>query len=151
MRTSPLFASSPRTQAIGLAVVRVITGITFMMHGYQKLFTFGIAGVQGAFTKMGAPLPMVTGPLVAGLEFFGGIALIIGLDRPQNNSIQVHPVNPADKLPSGPYGPSQIGPRQPRQRHHGPTVSPQHKTDPQHHSSSPRSRRVRKGLLPPSS
>ena len=79
MRNSPLFASSPRQQALGLVVLRVITGITFMMHGYQKLFTYGFAGVQGSFTKMGAPLPMVTGPLISIIEFFGGIALVVGL------------------------------------------------------------------------
>jgi putative oxidoreductase len=27
---------------------------------------------------MGAPLPAIAGPLMSGLEFFGGIALIIG-------------------------------------------------------------------------
>jgi putative oxidoreductase len=42
------------------------------------VFVYGMAGVQGAFTKMGAPMPTVTGPLIACLEFFGGIALIIG-------------------------------------------------------------------------
>ena len=62
-----------------MTILRVVTGITFALHGYQKLFVFGVAGVQGAFTKMGAPMPMVTGPLVGGLEFFGGIALVIGL------------------------------------------------------------------------
>lgn len=76
---SPLFASTPRHQAIGVAILRVITGIVFAAHGYQKLFVYGMAGVQGAFTKMGAPMPTITGPLVALLEFFGGLALIIGL------------------------------------------------------------------------
>ena len=79
MRTNPLFATTPRQQSIGLAIVRIATGITFMMHGYQKLFVYGIAGVQGAFTKMGAPLPTITGPAIGMLEFFGGIALILGL------------------------------------------------------------------------
>jgi putative oxidoreductase len=79
MAIRSLFAASPGQHAAGLAIVRVVAGIVFMMHGYQKLFTFGIAGVQGAFTQMGAPLPMITGPLVGALEFFGGIALIIGL------------------------------------------------------------------------
>ncbi len=79
MNTSPLFAATSRHQSVGLAILRVVTGIVFTTHGYQKLFTFGIAGVQGAFTHMGAPMPAVTGPLVAFLECFGGLALVVGL------------------------------------------------------------------------
>ena len=79
MRTSPLFASAPDHQRIGIAVLRLITGVTFAAHGYQKLFVYNIAGVQGAFAKMGVPMPTVTGPLIGCLEFFGGLALIIGL------------------------------------------------------------------------
>lgn len=79
MSTSPLFSSSPRQQGIGLAIVRIITGIIFIAHGYQKLFVFGLAGVTEGFTKMGVLLPSVSAPLVTMLEFFGGIGLVIGL------------------------------------------------------------------------
>jgi putative oxidoreductase len=79
MSTSPLFASTLRQQGLALALVRIITGIIFLAHGYQKLFVFGMSGITEGFTKMGAPMPTITAPLVTFLEFFGGMGLIIGL------------------------------------------------------------------------
>lgn len=80
--TTPATTTTPSRLSFGLAVLRVVIGVVFLVHGYQKLFVMGIGGVTGFFTQIGVPLPQLTALLVSVLEFGGGLALILGLLTP---------------------------------------------------------------------
>ena len=62
-----------------LAIIRIVTGLTFFMHGYQKLTEFGVAGFAGFLTQLGIPGASVAAVVVIAVELLGGLALILGL------------------------------------------------------------------------
>lgn len=66
-------------KANGYLILRLVAGILLAWHGYAKLFEFGISGVEGYFQSINLPGAVVLAPLVSVLEFFGGIAIILGI------------------------------------------------------------------------
>jgi putative oxidoreductase len=67
-----------RFEGIPILVVRIVLGVMFAQSGYGKLFT-NHDGVVKFFTDLGIPAPAANAWFVAGVEFFGGLLLIVGL------------------------------------------------------------------------
>ena len=67
-----------KNQEVALGLLRVVIGIIFLAHGYQKLLVWGVHGVAGTFGQLGMPLPVVSAYLASFAEFFGGLALVLG-------------------------------------------------------------------------
>ncbi|POA21744.1 DoxX family protein [Pseudomonas sp. FW300-N1A1] len=67
----------------GLTVLRIFVGIIFAAHGSQKLFGmfggYGIAGTGQYMESLGLAPGQLMAMLAGGTEFFGGLALIVGL------------------------------------------------------------------------
>lgn len=71
--------SIAKRQDLGLALIRIVVGLVFLVHGWQKLFVYGHAGVTGAMAQMGIPFPSLSAYLVSFTEFLGGLALLLGV------------------------------------------------------------------------
>jgi putative oxidoreductase len=63
----------------GLLIGRVVLGVVFIAHGYQKLFVAGPDQVAGFLANLGIPAPGFFAWVLSLTEFFGGIAVLIGL------------------------------------------------------------------------
>ena len=70
---------APDKADLGMTIIRVIVGIAFFAHGWQKVFTFGFAGTGGFFESLGIPAAGFFAIVVSLLELLGGLALILGI------------------------------------------------------------------------
>ncbi|AKS41145.1 DoxX family protein [Wenzhouxiangella marina] len=63
--------------------LRLVAGIIFFAHGAQKLFGwfggYGLEGTGGWMDSIGLSPGVLMAALAGGAEFFGGIALILGV------------------------------------------------------------------------
>jgi putative oxidoreductase len=66
-----------RLQSPFLLAVRLYWGWQFAQTGWGKMHN--IAKITAFFTTLNIPLPAFNAHFIAGLEFFGGILLILGL------------------------------------------------------------------------
>jgi putative oxidoreductase len=61
----------------GPLVMRLVVGYVFMLTGWGKLNN--LPQMIQNFTEWGIPFPRILTPFVSGVEFFGGILLMLGL------------------------------------------------------------------------
>jgi putative oxidoreductase len=66
--------------AIVTLVGRILLSLLFIISGYFKLTA--LSGTAGYFGQMGLPVPMVLAIVVGLLEFFGGLAILVGFQTP---------------------------------------------------------------------
>lgn len=83
-----------------LPLLRVAAGLWFVPHGMQKLFGAfgggGISGTAGFLGNVGYTMPVFWATVIAFLEFFGGLALAVGLlTRPVALAFFIFMVNAA--------------------------------------------------------
>jgi len=67
-----------RLEGIPILLARIVLGLGFAQTGYGKLFK-NHDGVVTFFTSLGIPAPGLNAWVVGGVEFFGGLFLIVGL------------------------------------------------------------------------
>ena len=72
-----LAISSSRLQALTIALLRVVVGVIFVVHGAVKLSN--IEGTARHFDVYGLPMPTASVYLAIAAEFVGGLALLVGL------------------------------------------------------------------------
>ena len=68
-----------RMQGWGLTILRIVVGLVFFVHGFQKLFLMGFDGVAGMMEGLGVPAPGLFAVILTLVELLGGLALILGL------------------------------------------------------------------------
>ena len=69
--------SSPSVDR-GLLIIRLVLGLVFVMHGWQKLAVFGVAGTAGFMASLGLPFPTVNAVAIIAVELVGGLMLVAG-------------------------------------------------------------------------
>ncbi|SDD64734.1 DoxX family protein [Glycomyces harbinensis] len=67
-----------RLQPIGLLIGRVMLGVVFIAHGWQKFSVNGMDATVQGFEGMGIPAPTLSAYFTVAAELIGGVALIVG-------------------------------------------------------------------------
>jgi putative oxidoreductase len=83
MTNKPNSDTDRSTRDVALLAMRLMLGAVFIFHGSQKLFGWfggqGLSGMTEFLKTLNVPMPAVNAVLAACAEFFGGLAVLLGL------------------------------------------------------------------------
>jgi putative oxidoreductase len=77
--SNPFYSSSPYKVHVGLALVRIITGVLMIYHGLELFDAEKIKGYGQWLSDLTFPAPVLMAYLGKGAELAGGIMLVLGL------------------------------------------------------------------------
>ena len=70
---------TPQSHGWGITILRTVTGTIFLLSGVEKLFIQSPHELGNLFVELGSPSPLAVATGVALIEFFCGLALVVGL------------------------------------------------------------------------
>lgn len=73
----PLLRFADRLRWLGPLALRLVAGISFALTGWGKLHN--LDAITKYFDSLGIPAASLQAPMVAGIEFVGGLLLVLGL------------------------------------------------------------------------
>lgn len=79
-----------KTAPYAALLLRLTTGVLFLVHGLTKLIVFTPAGTAGFFSSLG--LPGWLGYVTMAVEILGGLALILGVATRLVSAILIFPL-----------------------------------------------------------
>jgi putative oxidoreductase len=79
-RFGKLAAWREKTDGLPPLLARLLLAIVFIQSGWGKLHN--LSNVVDFFKSLGIPFPALQAPFVSGVEFFGGILVLVGLLTP---------------------------------------------------------------------
>ena len=63
----------------GLIPLRIVVGVVFVMHGWQKVHVFGLSGTADILRWLSIPLPTFFAGVIMIAELVGGLAILFGV------------------------------------------------------------------------
>lgn len=79
--------NNPAVRDAALLLFRVVLGVVFIAHGWDKAFRTGIDATVTDWTALGIPQPRLSAWVVSVVEMLGGAMLALGLLTPAAGAV----------------------------------------------------------------